>query len=243
MLYLYHLPRSDLLNIYVLFSPYVFCLEKGSANDNGRNLACFVFLCTYIYIYIYIYNHFGFFYFIFHFLNFFSLLNSFIQALLLLFSDWAVSDSFQPHGACQASLSFTISRMEFTQVHVHWMDDAIQPSHPLLPSSPFAFNLSQHQSFSAWWLFPSSGQSIQASASAAVPAMSSQGLFPLGLTDLISLLSKGLSRVLSSLTTIWKHQFFSVSLLYGPSLTWHDYWKNHSCDYIDLCQQNDVFAF
>jgi len=34
---------------------------------------------------------------------------------------------------------------EFAQTHVHWVSDAIQPSHPLLPSPPFAFNLSQHQ--------------------------------------------------------------------------------------------------
>ena len=37
---------------------------------------------------------------------------------------------------------------EFAQTHVHWVSDAIQPSHPLLPSSPFAFNLSQYQVFS-----------------------------------------------------------------------------------------------
>ena len=46
--------------------------------------------------------------------------------------------------ARQASLSFTISQI-FAQAHVHWVDDAIQPSHPLLPPSPFAFDLSQHQ--------------------------------------------------------------------------------------------------
>ena len=34
---------------------------------------------------------------------------------------------------------------EFTQTHVHWVGDAIQPSHPLSSSSPSAFNLSQHQ--------------------------------------------------------------------------------------------------
>ena len=34
---------------------------------------------------------------------------------------------------------------EFAQVHVHWISDAIQPSYPMLPSSPFAFNLSHHQ--------------------------------------------------------------------------------------------------
>ena len=34
---------------------------------------------------------------------------------------------------------------EFTQTYVHSVGDAIQPFHPLLPPSPFAFNLSQHQ--------------------------------------------------------------------------------------------------
>ena len=57
------------------------------------------------------------------------------------------------------------------------------------------------------WLFASGGQSIGASASASVLPMSIQGWFHLGLTGLISLLSKGLSRVFSS-TTVQKHQFF-----------------------------------
>ena len=48
------------------------------------------------------------------------------------------------------------------------------------------------------WHFSSGGQSIEASASASVLSMNSQGRFPLGLTGLISLLSKGLSRVFSS---------------------------------------------
>ena len=56
-------------------------------------------------------------------------------------------------------------------------------------------------------LFPSSGQSIGASAS--VLPMNIQGWSPLGLTGSFSLLSKGLSRVFSS-TTVWKHQFFST---------------------------------
>ena len=37
---------------------------------------------------------------------------------------------------------------EFAQTHVHRVDDAIQPSHPLSPPSPPTFNISQHQSFS-----------------------------------------------------------------------------------------------
>ena len=61
------------------------------------------------------------------------------------------------------------------------------------------------------------GQCIGASASASVLPVNIQGWFPFGLTALISLLSKGLSRVFSS-TTIWKHQFFGSQ----PSL-WFSY--------------------
>ena len=50
--------------------------------------------------------------------------------------------------AHQASLS--INNSEFTQTHVHWVGDAIQPSHPLLSPSPPAFNLSQHQGLFKW---------------------------------------------------------------------------------------------
>ena len=74
-------------------------------------------------------------------------------------------------------LSVPHHRLKFAQVHVHWINDTIQPSHSLLPTSPSAFNLSQHQG-----LFQSSGQSIGASASASVLLMSIQGWFPLGLT-------------------------------------------------------------
>ena len=49
---------------------------------------------------------------------------------------------------------------EFAQTHVHWVDDAIQPSHPLLPPSP-AFSLSQYQGLSQWICsLQSGGQSI-----------------------------------------------------------------------------------
>ena len=59
------------------------------------------------------------------------------------------------------------------------------------------------------WLLTSGGQTIGTSASASVLSMNLQGWFPLGLTGLISLLSKGFSKVLSS-TTVQKHQFFGA---------------------------------
>jgi len=86
--------------------------------------------------------------------------------------------------------------------------------HPTILSSVTPLS-SCPQSFPASGLFPmsllltSGGQRIGASASASVLPMNIQGRFPLGLTGLISLQSKGLSRVCSS-TTVWKHQFFSI---------------------------------
>ena len=73
--------------------------------------------------------------------------------------------------------------------------------------------------------------------------MNIQDWFPLGLTGLISLLSKGLSRVFSRTTV--HHQFFSAqsSLCYGPSHIIHDDYKNHSFEYMDLSWQSDVSAF
>ena len=102
-----------------------------------------------------------------------------------------------------------------TQTHVHWLGDAIQPSHPLLSPSPPAFNLSQHQGLFQWVRTASSGQSTGISASASVLPMEHPGLIPLGWTGWIPLQSKGLSRVFYN-TTVQKHQlcsaFFIVQL-------------------------------
>ena len=102
--------------------------------------------------------------------------------------------------------------------------------HPTISSSVTPFS-SWLQSFSASGSFPmsqfftSSGQSIGASTIASVLPVNSQGWFPLGLTGLISLLSKGLSRVFSS-NTVKSITSLAFSLLFGPILTSiHDYWK------------------
>ena len=88
---------------------------------------------------------------------------------------------------------------EFAQTHVHWVDDAIQPSHSLLSPSPLAFNLSQNQGLFQWVAsLPSGGQTIGASVSASGLSVNIQSWFPLGLTGLNSLLSKGVSRVFSN---------------------------------------------
>ena len=80
--------------------------------------------------------------------------------------------------------------------------------------------------------FASGGQRIGVSASAWVLPMNIQDWFLLGWTGWISLQSKGLSRVLSR-STVWKHHSSVLSLLHGPTLkAIHDYWKNHSFDYM-----------
>ena len=101
---------------------------------------------------------------------------------------------------------------EFTQTHIHWAGDTIQPSHPLSAPSPPAFNISQHQGLFQWVSsshqvakvleFQLQHQSFQ---------MNIQDQLPLGWTGWISLQSKGLSRVFSN-TKVQKHQFFSTQL-------------------------------
>ena len=108
---------------------------------------------------------------------------------------------------------------DFAQTHFHWVSDAIQPYHPLYSPSPPALNLSQHQGL-FWWVGSSYPVAFRirwpkdGSFSFSI-SPSNQDWFPLGLTCLISLLSKGLSRVFSS-TTVQNHQFFSAQPGIGP---------------------------
>ena len=69
----------------------------------------------------------------------------------LQFSRSVVSDSLQPHGLQHARLPCPSPTPIDCQTHVHWVGDAIQPSHPLISSpSPPTFNLSQHQGLLQW---------------------------------------------------------------------------------------------
>ena len=83
---------------------------------------------------------------------------------------------------------------ELARTHVHQVGDAMQPSHPLSPSSPPALSLSQYQGLFQW--VSSSHQVTKVfEASASVLPMNIQSWFLLGLTGFISLQSKGLLRV------------------------------------------------
>ena len=112
------------------------------------------------------------------------------------------------------------------------------------PAFPFSYPQSFPTSgyFSMSWLFASGSQRIGASAS--VLPMTIQGWFPLRLTGLIALQSK---RLKSLLQHHWRNKIISssaLSLHYGPTLTSiHDYWKNHSFDYMDVCWQSNISIF
>ena len=127
-----------------------------------------------------------------------------------------ISDSLQPMDCSTPGLPVHHQLPDFTQTHVHWVGDAIQPSHPLSSPSPPAPSPSQNQSLFQWVNSASGGQNIGAWVSASLLVVNIQGWFPLGLASLNSSQFKGLSRVFSS-TTTEKHQLFDTQ----PSL-----WSN-----------------
>ena len=112
--------------------------------------------------------------------------------------------------AHQAFLSFTISQSLLKLMSI---ESVILSNHLILccPLLLLPSVFPSIRSFPVSQFFTSGGQSVGVSASASVLPMNIQNWFPLVLTGLISLLSKGLSRVFSS-TTVQKHQFFGVQL-------------------------------
>ena len=161
--------------------------------------------------------------------------HSFTQLCLTLCTPWTA--------ACQVSLSFTVSQSVPKLMSI----ESVMPSNHLilcrplllLPSIFSSIRVFSNESalcirWPKYWSFSIS------------PPVNIPGWFLLGLTGLISLQSKGLSRVFSR-TVIQRHQFFSAQ----PSLRSNffmvtsvlDYWKNHRFDYMDLCWQSNVSAF
>ena len=164
--------------------------------------------------------------------------------LLLLFSHSVMSDSLQPHGLQYIRLPCpSPSPRVCSKSH-----PLSQWCHPTISSSVTPFS-SCLQSFPASGSFPmsrlfiSGGQSIGASASASVLPMNIQDWFPLGMTGLISLKSKGLSRVFSS-TKIQKHQFFGTQPSLWSNSHIHTWLLENPQLWLDgPCQQSDVSAF
>ena len=131
-----------------------------------------------------------------------------------MFSHSVMSDSLQPRGLQHPRLPFPSpspgvcsNSCPLSQWWHPTMLSSVVPFTSCLQSFPASGSFPMSQ------LFTSSGQSIRASTWTSALPMNIQDWFPSGLTGLISLQSKGLSRVFSN-TTIWRHQFFHAQ----PSL-------------------------
>ena len=135
------------------------------------------------------------------------------------FSSSVMSDSLPPHGLQHArppcpsptprvySNSWPLSRWYHPTI-----SPLVVPFSSCLQSFPASVTFPMNQPFAP------DDQNTGASASVSVLPMNIQGWFPLGLTGLISLQSKGLSRVFSS-TTVQRHQFFgALPSLWSSSL-------------------------
>ena len=122
-----------------------------------------------------------------------------------------MSDSLWAHGLQHARLPCPSLFPSWSLLTFMSIELVILSSHLILCYCLLLLPFPASGSFPISPLFASHGQSIRASASASVLPVNVQCWFPLGLTGLTSLQSKGFSRVFSS-TTIWKHRFFSTQL-------------------------------
>ena len=149
-------------------------------------------------------------------------------------------DFLQPHGRMPAFLPFTISQslLKFMSIMALMLSNHFILCHPLLllpsivPSiTVFSGESALHIRWPKYWSFSIS------------PSTEYSVLISFMIDCLISLQSKGLSRVFSN-TIVQNHRSLALSFLYGPTLTSiHDYWKNYSFDQMDLCQQNSDSAW
>ena len=136
---------------------------------------------------------------------------------------------------------------EFTQTHVHWVGDAIQPSHPLSSPSPPAVSLVQHQGLLNEFFSTDSNESVLrirwpkhwSFTFSTSPSNEYSGLISFRMDWL------HLRAVQGTLKSLLQHHSSKASFfgtrLHSPTLpSIHDYWKNHRFDYMDLCQQNNA---
>ena len=120
---------------------------------------------------------------------------------------------------------------ESTQTHVHWVGDAIQPSHPLSSPSPPVSNPSQHQSLFQW---VNSSHEVAKVVEFQLQYQSFQR------TPRADLLQNGLvgspcsprdSQESSPTPQFKSINYLALSFLHSPTLTSiHDYWNNHNLD-------------
>ena len=133
---------------------------------------------------------------------------------------------------------------ELAHIHFYWVGDAIQPSHPLSSPSPPTFSLSQHQGF---FQLVSSSCQLAKILELQLQHQSFPWIFRTDFFEdwLVWYPCSPRDSQESSPTPQFKTiNSLALSFLYGPTLTSiHNYWENHSFDYMDLCRQSNVSDF
>ena len=174
-------------------------------------------------------------------LNFYGMYSGFIQLIAYLHCCCSVTKAcltLQPMNCSMPGFPVLQYLPEFRQTHVCCVSDAIQASHPLLPPC-HALNFSQHQGPFQWI---GSTHQVAKVLELQLQHQSFQWIFRVDF--LLDGLVGSPCSPRDSQESFLAPQFESInssvlSLLYDPALTSiHDYWKNHSFDYMDLCQQN-----
>ena len=140
----------------------------------------------------------------------------------LQFSCSVVSDSVIPMNCSTPGLLVHHQLPGFTQIHVHWVGDAIQPSHPLSSPSPPVLNFSHHHGLFKWVSVSHQVASVLEFSFNISPPMNTQDWSPLGWTGWISLQSKGLLSLLQhhrSKASVLGHSAFFMVQLSHPYMT------------------------
>ena len=157
------------------------------------------------------------------------------------FSHSVMSDTLWPHGLQHTRPPCPSPTPDLAQTHVHWVSDAIQPSHSLLPSSPPALNLPQHQGLFQWISSlhqVAKGLELQLQHQ---PSNEYSGLISFRIDRLDLLAVQGNSQKSSPAPQCKSINSSALGFLNSSTLTSvHDFWKNHSFEYMDLCQQSEV---
>ena len=164
--------------------------------------------------------------------------------LLLLFSHYIGLDSGTPWTvACQTSLSSTISQ-NLLKLMFQWVSDAIQPSPPLSPPSPLAFNLFQHQGLFQWVSFLHQVEKVLELQLQQQSFNEYKGLISFRIDWF------HLPAVQGPLKSLLQHHSLKASILQCSDFFMvqlsHLYMtteKKHSFDYMDISSQSDVSAF
>ena len=147
------------------------------------------------------------------------------------FSHLVVPTLYDPMDYSMPGLPAHRQLPEFTQTHVHWIGNVIQPSLSVIPFFSCLQSFPASGSFQMSQLIASGGQSIGVSASTSVLPKNIQNWSPLGWTVWISPCSPRDSQESSPIPQFKSINSSVLSFLYSPSLTSiHDYWKNHSLD-------------